>query len=228
MSDLAVSIIIPTLNEQQYIPHVLKPLKKYDVIVVDGGSRDRTTDIAKRFGTRVILAKGTNIAEARNIGAKLAYGDIQIQLDADTFLTEEMVKEVEKIFESDKNVVGGTFRLYPYDGSWYHALFLTLCAVVIRSLSFLPISSRPRVAGSVIFMRKEAYDRVGGYWNIPVAEDQRMASRLSKIGKFVLINKVAYTSARRWIKWGFFKATAIMLINSWMAVMLDKTWSKKW
>ncbi|MGB9756207.1 MAG: glycosyltransferase [Candidatus Bathyarchaeales archaeon] len=224
---MGASIIIPTLNEEKLLPIVLRHLRKYEVIVVDGGSTDKTVEIAKNFGASVIVSN-TNIPISRNIGSKLAHNEILIQLDADTILTEDLVSEIEKVMR-DKRVSGGTFRLYPYDGSWYHTLFLTTAALVSKLFEKVPISCKPRVSGSIIFMRKSAFNRVGGYWENPVAEDQHMAKKLASVGKFVVITKkVVPTSARRWIKWGFFRAIAIMMVNSWMAVMFDKTLLKNW
>ncbi|MGQ9529800.1 MAG: glycosyltransferase [Candidatus Bathycorpusculaceae bacterium] len=223
---MSVSIIIPTLNEEKLLPHVLKHLRKYEVIVVDGGSKDRTVEIARNFGAKVIISN-ENIPISRNIGSRLAHNEILIQLDADTILTEDLISEIIKLMR-DKRVSGGTFRLYPYDGAWYHVLFLTTTALVSKLFEKVPISCKPRVSGSIIFMRKSVFNRIGGYWENPVAEDQHIAKRLASVGKFVLINKVIYTSARRWIKWGFFKAILIMTVNSWMAVMFNKTLLKTW
>jgi glycosyltransferase involved in cell wall biosynthesis len=224
---MGVSIIIPTLNEEKLLPIVLRHLRKYEVIVVDGGSKDKTVEIARKFGVLVIVSN-KNVSISRNIGSKLARNEILIHLDADTILTEDLVSEVEKIMQ-DRRVSGGTFRLYPYDGSWYHTLFLTTAALVSKLFEKVPISCVPRVSGSIIFMRKNAFNSVGGYWETPVAEDQHMAKKLALVGRFVVITKkVVPTSARRWIKWGFFRAIAIMIINSWMAVMFNKTWLKNW
>jgi glycosyltransferase involved in cell wall biosynthesis len=65
---MGVSIIIPTLNEERLLPIVLRHLRKYEVIVVDGGSKDRTVETAKNFGALVIVSN-KNIPVSRNIGS---------------------------------------------------------------------------------------------------------------------------------------------------------------
>lgn len=82
-----LSVIIPTYNEEKYLPILLERLQdqtytSFEIIVADNNSKDRTTDIATSYGVRVV--RGGNLTEGRNRGAKKAKGDILIFLDADT------------------------------------------------------------------------------------------------------------------------------------------------
>ena len=81
-----LSIIIPTLNEENYLPLLLESIKKqnfksYEIIVADAGSTDRTIEIAKNHGCKI--TSGGLPAKARNQGAKIAKGDLLLFSDAD-------------------------------------------------------------------------------------------------------------------------------------------------
>ena len=81
-----LSIIVPTLNEEEYLPKLLESIKKqdfkdYEIIVADAGSEDKTLEIAKKRGC--IITKGGSITVGRNNGAKVARGDIFLFLDSD-------------------------------------------------------------------------------------------------------------------------------------------------
>jgi glycosyltransferase involved in cell wall biosynthesis len=94
---MKISIVIPTLNEEALITKILEPLKGYEVIIVDGGSHDRTVSLAKKMGAKVIVAEGLNIPESRNLGSSLASGDLLIQLDADTFIDKDDIGLIESL-----------------------------------------------------------------------------------------------------------------------------------
>lgn len=224
---MKVSIIIPTLNEEGLIAKILRPLKNYEVIFVDGGSRDGTVSLAKKLGARVVIAEGLNLPESRNFGSALASGDLLIQLDADTFLSEEIISQIESAC-SEPSVVGGTCRLYPYDGEWYHKAFFSFVYISLFTLRKVPIKIKPRLGGAIVFMRRNAFWKVGGYWTNPVCEDQYIAKMLSALGKFVYINKTVYTSTRRLLKWGFIRGIFKQTWNSALLLFFNKTQMRVW
>ena len=99
-----ISIIIPTLNEKKYLPKLLESLKKqtyrdYEMIVADNGSKDRTRDIAKSYGCKVVM--GGLPAVGRNNGAKAAKGDYLLFLDADVVLPKNFLKKFYSEFEEE-------------------------------------------------------------------------------------------------------------------------------
>jgi len=216
-----VSIVIPTLNEEERIAETLKPVGKYEVILVDGGSKDKTVEIAERLGVKAFECKGLNISQARNFGSFRSNGDILIQLDADTIIRNGAIKAIISSLKNPR-VVGGTCRLFPYDGEWYHKLYYCFVNLCLFALSFIPSSARLLVNGSILF-------RVGGYWNNEVSDDQYISRCLANVGKFVFLNGITvYTSARRWKKLGFWKTIRIHLENFVCFFFMNRTKIQKW
>ncbi len=111
---MALSVIIPTFNEESYLPGTLSSLQKaisvctcgVEVIVVDNASADRTAEIARSFGATVAYEPVHNIARVRNTGATLAHGDVLIFLDADTPVPSHFLRTVAEAVE-DPACIGG-------------------------------------------------------------------------------------------------------------------------
>ena len=96
---MLISVVIPAYNEEGYIGDLLNSIqaqiyKDYEVIVVDSYSSDKTKEIAKKFGARVIETPKSNIATARNVGINAAKGEIIGLIDADYVLDKEVFEEV--------------------------------------------------------------------------------------------------------------------------------------
>jgi len=100
------SFIIPALNEEDIIGETIKSIKRqkgsFEIIVVDNGSKDKTTKIAKDLGCRVVKEKKRGISPARNRGAKEAKGEYLCFVDADGELTENWLKEANRILNKKK------------------------------------------------------------------------------------------------------------------------------
>ena len=91
-----VSVIVPTLNEEEYLPKLLECLLRQsypclEIIVADAGSCDHTQDIAVRYGCT--LVHGGTVAEGRNAGAAVATGDFLCFMDSDVLVDDEFLKE---------------------------------------------------------------------------------------------------------------------------------------
>ncbi|MEE9406316.1 MAG: glycosyltransferase family A protein, partial [Candidatus Aenigmarchaeota archaeon] len=110
------SVIIPAYNAEKVLPDCLKALKSQstrplEVIIVDDGSKDSTSDVAKKFGAKVLRPKNKGPASARNLGASKASGDILLFTDADCVPDKDWVKEMMAPFR-DKEAAGvqGAYR----------------------------------------------------------------------------------------------------------------------
>ncbi|MBI4590198.1 MAG: glycosyltransferase [Candidatus Rokubacteria bacterium] len=187
-----LSIIIPALNEERYLPRLLASIHRqrfvdYEVIVSDGGSGDRTLKIAREFGCRLVLGPAKGPGYQRNRGAEVARGDNFLFLDADTALPDEefLTKALEEFTRQGVAVASCSAR--PIEGAIrYHALLAC-------SNLFLRLMERfdPYVYGGVILARREHHESVGGFDEAPViGEDGDYVRRLGKLGRFRLLKGV--------------------------------------
>ena len=102
-----ISVIIPTFNEEENIAQCLVSLchqtvlrSEYEIIVVDGGSKDATCEIAKKYADKVFTQTSKKVGGARNDGVKEARGDIIATTDADCILPPDWIKRIEMDFKN--------------------------------------------------------------------------------------------------------------------------------
>ena len=118
-----VSAIIPTWNEERYLPKCLQSLKNqsgktsFEIIVIDGGSTDKTVEIAQQYGDKVFVKSRQPVGAARNTGAKEASGRILAFIDADTVASESWLDSIVHTFEMSPHAVGVTGPTLPYEGT---------------------------------------------------------------------------------------------------------------
>ena len=224
-----VSVIIPTLQEENYIQKLLSNLQKVttpiEIIVVDGGSSDKTVEIARRFTDRVYSIRKRGISAGRNYGAKHAHGDILVFLDTDVIFPLDFVEKTKKVFE-ESTVVGATCSIMPS----HFKLDATLFFYFYNKLLKLFTKIKPHSRGEFFAARKSAFLYVKGFdETMPVLEDHDLAIRLSKLGKFVFIpNLTVYESLRRIEKLGFWRVMGTWLINYISLMLRGKPISKVW
>src|SRR3972149_10557322 len=102
------SFIIPALNEEKYIGACIRSIKNQleegdEIIVVDNGSHDRTTQIAKSLGCRVLKEKNNGLSHARNRGAREARGNVLCFIDADSIVSDEWLRRAKTALRKTKN-----------------------------------------------------------------------------------------------------------------------------
>jgi rSAM/selenodomain-associated transferase 2 len=200
-----ISVIIPALNEGdnigRCIESVLNEGCECEIIIADGGSTDRTAEITAGFGeVKVISAKKCRGIQM-NAGASAASGNILLFLHADTILEAGWKSEIMTTFE-DTLISGGAFTFSIQSPLWKYRLVESWVKLRCRLCS-LPYGDQ------AIFVRKSAFDLIGGYKNIPLMEDVDFITRLKKAGPIVILDKKAITSERRWIKKGLMKTAAM-------------------
>jgi len=213
-----LSIIIPTLNEEDYLPLLLTEIKKqdfedYEIIVADANSLDDTVEIAESFGCKI--AEGGLPPKGRNEGAKIASGDLFLFIDADALvLPEGFLNKLIKEFKN-RNLDVASFPIYP-QGNIIDRIFYGLYNLLARlSQNFLPHAT------NVVLVKKEIHQAVNGFdERVRFAEDHDYVRRARKYGKFGFIDiKPVLVSARRLKKDGrFITYLRYILAGLWMLV----------
>lgn len=226
-----ISVVIPALNEEKYLPDCLKSLRNqdytgpYEIIIADNGSTDNTIRIAQDFQARVVpCPEKKNVFYARQIGADAAQGDIIAQADADTLYPRNWLSRIADRFEKHPEMVAVTGRYVYTEPPWW-----AVVEYVIRTLTNMwtvPILGRPWVvSGATFAFRREIFVKLGGYHDIVYAPDQwGIASRLNRAGKVAFDSKLRVITSPRSVKKPIFRIFKEGLINwgRWVKYLLKK------
>ncbi|MBX6311707.1 MAG: TIGR04283 family arsenosugar biosynthesis glycosyltransferase [Isosphaeraceae bacterium] len=186
----ALSIIIPTFDEEGQIGATLDALGRmsgdFEVIVVDGGSRDRTAALARSRGA-VVLAAERGRGVQMHAGSRVARGATLWFLHADTLPPTDAAWRIAEAL-ADPAVVGGNFEIL-FSGTSRPARFLNQLYPRLRWLGLA-------YGDSAFFVRRLAYEQVGGFRPYPIFEDLDLLRRLRRIGRFVHVPRPVITSSR--------------------------------
>ena len=223
MSRRGISVIIPALDEEASIARAIRSCRKAgpcEVIVADGGSRDRTVEIARGEADAVIIAPRGRAAQM-NEGAAVARGTVLLFLHADTVLPGESVPVVLGALQ-DPGVIGGAFRVRlaasPGTGRYIRAAL----GITGRMIGARAGVARAFTGDQAIFVRAETFRAVGGYPEIPLMEDVELSRRMRRAGKTVLLPLRVQTSGRRWEAWGPLR-TVLFMWRLRIGYLLGKT-----
>lgn len=204
-----LSIIIPTLNEEDYLPILLESIKRqdfkdYEVIVADAGSKDKTLEIANSYKFKVV--PGGLPARGRNNGAKVANGDVLFFLDADTVLSDKFLDKSIKEFELRKlDIASFCLRPYPENRFEYFLINIFYNRMIVILEKILPHSAMG------IIIKKELFNKINGYdESIKLAEDHDLGRRAAKYAKFG-INKFAKFGISKFAKFGIIRSVEILI-----------------
>ncbi|MBI4907283.1 MAG: TIGR04283 family arsenosugar biosynthesis glycosyltransferase [Acidobacteria bacterium] len=192
-----ISAIIPALNEESEIANTIEAVRSLpdtiEVIVVDGGSCDRTVPIAQGMGVRVIQSargRGRQMHE----GALAAQGEVLWFVHADTTPSADCTTQMLRALGHD-STAGGNFSLV-FDGHSFGARVLNALQPLMKRLGSY-------YGDSTIFVRRSVYFAVGGFKPYPVFEDSDLIQRIKSVGDFVSLPATVRTSSRRFEQKGF-------------------------
>lgn len=182
-----LSIIIPTYNEEDYLPLLLSSLQKqsftdYEVIVADNNSTDNTKSIAVSFGANVV--SGGMPGKGRNIGATHSNGELLLFLDADVILDDKsFLKNIIAEF-SDNKLGVATCEILPLSDKNIDAVIHNAYNIFMTTTaSFMPFAP-----GFCILVSKECHNLVNGFdEEIKLGEDSDYVKRISKHSKFAVL-----------------------------------------
>ena len=189
-----LSIIIPTLNEEKVLEQTILSLRKlnickYEIIVSDGKSTDKTIEIAQRYADKVIIYNGDSrqtIAMGRNLGASIAKGDYLVFIDADVMIPDinHFFTKTLNSFTKSTKLVGLTVyvKVFPEMSTFSDRLIF---GIMNSSFYFLNnILNIGSAIGEFQMIKRDTFKKLKGYnEQIVVGEDAEMFSRLSKNGK---------------------------------------------
>lgn len=197
---MKVSVIIPVLNESERIGGVLIALEAaaedvpYEVIVVDGDPAGGTLS-AIPSGRALTMTAPKGRAYQMNAGAARSSGDLLLFLHADTRLPPAALPRIIAAMQ-DGRFAGGAFDLGIDNPRWIFRA-TAWCASRKHRLTRVPYGDQ------AIFLRREVFDRLGGYPEIPLMEDVEFMKRLKKQGwHIIILPDAVVTSARKWEKEG--------------------------
>ena len=212
-----ISVIIPVYNEEKALPHTLRELLRqpgdFEVIAVDGGSTDRTCEIVQEF---ILSTQHTTLRPLRsltaskgrasqmNAGAKKATGEWLLFLHADTVLPAGSIQRLCEM-EADQTIQAGGF-MHQFSGDDWR----------LKLISFLDnfrcIRSRIIYGDQALFVRRELFERLGGFPDRPILEDVAFCERLIAVTTPLLLSPPVVTDARKFLKMGIWRSLLRVLL----------------
>lgn len=203
----SISVVIPAFNEEKLLPQTLESLKKQDyrgkfeIIIVDNASSDKTAEIARKFGAKVVFEPRKGLPFARQAGFDKASGEFIASTDADIIVPKNWLSRLAAKLVSDPKMVAvsGWFKLSKGPLIPRFAInHLSQSAIFIYSLIF----RKKLLLDPNYMVRKTAFVDCGGYKNLPaMMEDLQLAQRLTTIGDVKMCygsDWLVVSSPRRW------------------------------
>lgn len=192
-----LSVIIPTLDEEEWLPRTLERAgaerpgavaPTVEVVVADGGSRDGTWDLRRRFPAVRFVRARRGRGPQMNAGAAASRGENLLFLHADTRLPDGFAALIERAL-ARRDVAAGSFRLRFHPTSPLLDLF-ALCSRIRHPLF--------TYGDQGLFLRRSTFEAIGGFAPLPLFEDVEIQRRLRRAGRFVKLPAPVLTSARRY------------------------------
>lgn len=209
-----LSVIIPTYNEEKYLPRLLSCLKNqtfkdFEVIIADANSKDKTTQIAKDFGAKVVEGGKTSVG--RNNGAKASKEQFLVFMDADIQFEKDFLSKSIKNFVKKSFDVANPY----YEYSSKNKKLATVSSAVfdvnrkMRQRTFAPLGT-----GECLFITKEAFDDIGGFSEtLTFGEDNDLIRKAKKKKyKFGILKSRFTPSFRRLEKNNMVKVMAVIWV----------------
>lgn len=229
------SVIIPTLNEETFLPKLLESLvrqtnKNFEVIVVDGSSKDKTIQEAKKFekilpSLKVVVAKKPSLPKQRNLGASIASGKWFVFVDADSIFLPYFTDRVKAFIDDhDPKLLTTWFR--PDNENPKDAVSTLFANVYVEATLIL---KKPLTPGPLTIIRRDAFDAVGGYdEEHAFNEDVDFGLRLYKMGTHlsILRESLYVWSLRRFRKEGTLKVLNQYVVSFFPILLFNR--SMKW
>ena len=202
-SRLRISVVIPSWrdaeNLQSLLPGLAAQERITETIVVDASGDEKAERIALASGARFLACPRPNRGEQMNLGAAASSGDVILFQHCDTCLENAHLEAIQRAL-ADPNVVGGAF-FRKFDGRHPRLMWLESVA------RFLTRRGGTLYGDQSIFVRREVFQRLGGFAKIPLMEDVEFSRRLRASGKIAVLDPPVASSARRHLRKGAWRTT---------------------
>ena len=219
-----LSFIIPAHNEERYLDATLTAIraaaaaagKPFELIVVDDGSLDATASVARTHGATVVPVNVRHIAAARNAGARASRGDVLIFVDADTLLPAATLAAALDALAQGAAGGGARVQMEASAPGWVHRVW-----GIVSLMNWLRLA-----AGCFMFMRRDAFEAVGGYdERIFYGEEVFLSRALRARGTFVIVRPTVITSSRKFEHLSLWRVVKMMVpLMSWSAMKRRQDW----
>lgn len=198
------SVVVPAYDEEALLPSTLESIRAAmaavpwpgEIVVCDNNSKDRTAEVARAGGARVVFESHNQIARARNTGGRAALGEWLVFVDADTRISGEILAEALALLDSGTVAGGGSVIRMDCGGNRVGDLIVGHWNWISRTFHM--------AAGSFLFARKDAFDEVGGFSRGVYAGEEIWFTRAVKkwgrkrgLGFRVLVRHPVETSGRK-------------------------------
>ena len=210
---LALSVIIPTLNEASELPEAIKRARAIpevkEIIVVDAGSTDDTKAIAREHNCTVLESEPSRGKQLR-LGAQQASGDVILFLHADTWLPENAGTVIAETLARPLVIAGGFYKRFRDGGA--------LPGSQLRCWLLWALTNR-LFGDQAIFVKRDVLEQCGGVPDVPLMEEFELCKILAPYGRIALASATVLTSARKFLELGTLKTHWLMtrcLIRYWL------------
>jgi rSAM/selenodomain-associated transferase 2 len=211
---MPISVIIPTLDEERTILATLAHTASLgfdELIVVDGGSLDQTPVLVESYRRRAqappqspvrLVTAPSGRARQMNEGAKASGGEILLFLHADTQLPDDAKTMIETTL-SDQQMVGGRFDIrFDHPSMWG--------TIISRMMNWRSRLSGIATGDQALFVRRQIFEQIGGFTDMPLMEDIDLSRRLKRKGGIASLTTTVTTSFRRWEQHGPLRTILLM------------------
>lgn len=234
-----LSVIIPARDEALTLPLCVHSVRNsfrdlsivhvdatLEIIVIVNRCTDRTEDVARGLGCKIVHGEAKNLAALRNIGAGSATGSILITIDADSKMSANLLTAI-VVSLSEGNAIGGGVLILPERWS---------IGIVVTGLMLLPIAVRHRISAGCFFCSRETFRKLGGFdETLSSVEDIDFAKRLKAFGKTEgklfhnILKAYIITSCRKFDRFGdwyfvLHPGTFFKLLKGRDQQLADKVW----
>ncbi len=234
-----ISIIIPTLREEQFLERTLENLKSltlpHQIIITDGGSTDATLDIARRYTDKITVwthEKRQTFGQAKNAGAALATGEFLVFIDADVIIPDpqDFFEKMLAEFDANKKLVAMTVPLKPWPEN--HSLADAFFCAPLNWFYIISnnIFRSGNASGEFQMIHRESFRRIGGYSeHLAAGEDNEVFRHLAAHGRTLSYWKLHVChSLRRPHKLGWLRTYGIWLKNGFSVALRGKAAYEEW